>query len=610
MPFLTAKSSRFLAHDAQKRTEDDRSAGRARGGIGYWWESLTAFVGGGRSPTVNVVVLGFLVWLGYRVRRWSQGWSADDPTLERARFVASRPLIAAVTFALVAYTVIWQDAPASIGDLVGFILIIPVLGLGLRLVTAPYRPLLYGSTALWLFNRLWAVAPDGSPLRRVLLLLGSGLAVAGGIWLVRRLGDETTSLGRWGYAALTGLYIGTAMLLASVFANIFGWSTLAQILNEAVLAATYGGVGWTVAILVTVAVVPLVSRSPVGRLLPSLGRHEAELARWTLGLLAIWAIVNWTDSLVDALRIDDVVYPRLTAMLEASLVVGSLNLSLGRIVGAVVIVIVTVLFARLVRFILREEIIPRLDLPGGVDHSTIQLVNYAVVATGIVMAAAAAGVDGTQLTVLFGALGVGIGFGLQNVITNFISGLILMFERPVKVGDMVQTTTHFGTITGIGIRASRIRTFDGAEVVVPNGDLVTKDVINWTLSDQLRRIEIDVRVPYGTDPGRVMDLLREAVGTHPMVLDEPAPVALMTGFGESALEFRTLAWTRIPNFLSAKSDLHAVICRALGDAGIVIPVPQRDLHVKSVSPGSALVLDGIGQADDTPTPEPLAESKT
>ena len=175
--------------------------------------------------------------------------------------------------------------------------------------------------------------------------------------------------------------------------------------------------------------------------------------------------------------------------------------------------------------------------------------NYTVVLIGILLAGSAAGLTATQLTVVFGAMGVGIGFGLQSVVNNFVSGLILMFERPIKVGDRIETTGRVGIVARIGMRASMIRTFDGAEVVVPNGDLISKEVINWTLSDERRRVEVSVRVSDGSDIKTVLGILRHVTTTHPNVLDDPAPTALMIGAAEGAMEFRLLAWTDIENTL-------------------------------------------------------------
>jgi small-conductance mechanosensitive channel len=220
----------------------------------------------------------------------------------------------------------------------------------------------------------------------------------------------------------------------------------------------------------------------------------------------------------------------------------------------------------------------------------LTLVNYTVVGLGLVLAASATGLGSTQLALVFGALGVGIGFGLQNIVNNFVSGLILIFERPIKVGDRIETAAHLGVVTRIGIRSSTVRTFDGAEVVVPNADLISKEVINWTLSDQVRRVEVRVGTAYGSDPHRVIEVLREVAAAEIKVLDDPAPLAVMIGFGDSSLDFRLLVWAPVEDFLEVGSRLHLAIFDALGQAGIEIPFPQRDLHLRSVDPAAAADL--------------------
>jgi small-conductance mechanosensitive channel len=166
----------------------------------------------------------------------------------------------------------------------------------------------------------------------------------------------------------------------------------------------------------------------------------------------------------------------------------------------------------------------------------------------------------------------------------------------VHIGDVVQIPSHqiFGRVLEIGMRASLVRNWDGAEVVVPNGDLVASAVTNWTLSDQLRRIEIPLGVAYGTDPERVVALLIEVGASHADVIDEPPPQALFQGFGESSLDFLLRVWTDAvyDRTLAIRSEMALAIHRALGEAGITIPFPQRDLHLASVSPEARALLGG------------------
>ena len=200
---------------------------------------------------------------------------------------------------------------------------------------------------------------------------------------------------------------------------------------------------------------------------------------------------------------------------------------------------------------------------------------------GFILAFGAAKIDMSNVAIVFGALGVGIGFGLQNIFNNLISGLILAFERPVQVGDVIQISSIniMGEVKDIGIRASTVRTFDGAEVIVPNGNLISNEMSNRTLSDSRRRQEILVGVAYGTDTNRVLEILNKVVHENEMALNEPSPLILFTGFGDSSLDFRVLFWTSFENGFVAKSEVGVAIDTALKKAGVTIPFPQRDLHI-------------------------------
>jgi small-conductance mechanosensitive channel len=200
-----------------------------------------------------------------------------------------------------------------------------------------------------------------------------------------------------------------------------------------------------------------------------------------------------------------------------------------------------------------------------------------------------------KFTVLTGALGVGLGFGLQNIVNNFVAGLILLFERPIHVGDTLDVGGLVGMVRRIGARSSTILTFQGAEVIVPNNNLISNQVINWTLSSQWRRVDIPVNIAYGTDPERVIKLLEGVAESHPRVLLARPPVAFFLGFGESALNFELRFWAaQQDTWFQLQSDVTVAVAKALREAGIEIPFPQRDLHIRSIDPvaGNAVSSEG------------------
>jgi small-conductance mechanosensitive channel len=199
-----------------------------------------------------------------------------------------------------------------------------------------------------------------------------------------------------------------------------------------------------------------------------------------------------------------------------------------------------------------------------------------------------------NITIIGGALGVGIGFGMQAIVNNFVSGLILLFERPIKVGDVIQLGDgQRGRVTNLGLRATTVQTFDKAEVVVPNGDLIASQVTNWTLGDRSMRLIIPVGVAYGSDVEAVIRVLMTVAEENERVLKEPKPMALFLNFGDSSLDFELRVW--IADFNDRRiiqSDLIRQIDRCFREEEIEIPFPQRDLHLRSVDGSAAGELKG------------------
>jgi potassium efflux system protein len=288
--------------------------------------------------------------------------------------------------------------------------------------------------------------------------------------------------------------------------------------------------------------------------------------------------------------------------LTARLRFGGLDLSLGDLAAFGITLWLAVLLARLLRVLLEAWLGRDARLPAGVPVAISKTVGYLVIGTGFLMAILASGMDVTRFTVILGTLSVGIGFGLQNVVNNFVSGLILLYERPIRVGDVIEVGTSTGTVTHIGIRSSTIKTFQGAEVVLPNSNLVSNQLTNWTLSDQVRRVDIDVGVAYGSDAVKVQEILLLAARANVDVLSDPAPVALFTGLGDSALTFQLRFFTsRFDRYLAIAGEVRQAVVEKLGAAGIAIPFPQRDLHVVSVDEGVGRALRGGDTGAGEPT---------
>ncbi|MFZ0944046.1 MAG: mechanosensitive ion channel domain-containing protein [Syntrophobacteraceae bacterium] len=263
--------------------------------------------------------------------------------------------------------------------------------------------------------------------------------------------------------------------------------------------------------------------------------------------------------------------------------IGELTLSLGRILTAALFIYLLVSASWFIRAFLDGEVFPRREIDRGARDAIKKLIHYSLLLFGILMAISLIGLNLTSLAFLTGALGIGVGFGLQNIVNNFVSGLMLLFERPFKVGDMVVVDNETGTVRKIGLRSTVIETSDRSELIVPNSLFISGKVTNWTRSNKIARIRIPVGVAYGSDIQRALSLLKEAAEAEPRVLSDPEPNPLFLRFGDSALEFELHSWIAdVRDLLSVRSAICQEIAGRFQAAGIELPFPQHDLHLRSI----------------------------
>jgi small-conductance mechanosensitive channel len=364
-----------------------------------------------------------------------------------------------------------------------------------------------------------------------------------------------------------------------VGANVVGNITLAAMLTEATLHSTYLGLFLLAASHVVRAWSSLVFR-PAAQQLQSGAEHAGSLLQVGSRLFDVGLFLVWLYGTLGALRVLRPLQDLLTEAAALHFVFGNLSITLGGTVLFCVSIYLSFWLAKTVRGVLAEDVLPRMTLPRGVANSASTMTYYLLLMLGLVVALAAAGFEVSQL-----AIGLGIGLGLQAVINNFVSGLILMFERPIQPGDTVELAGTVGTVRDIGMRSTTFTTFEGADVVVPNGMLLSEKLINWTLSTNTRRVDIPVGVAYGSDPAQVLGLLAAVADRTENVARQPPPTVLFVGFGASSLDFSVRAWVHFNDYVSVRSNLGLGIHAALKEAGIEIPFPQQDLHLKTIDPG-------------------------
>ncbi|HEY5657274.1 MAG TPA: mechanosensitive ion channel domain-containing protein [Myxococcota bacterium] len=518
----------------------------------------------------------------HRVRRY-----AHDPAFDTARAICERPISMALmlTLLVAAWTL---PQPRLLAHLVSLAVLVPAVLILRNLLDRPVYPLLDALLGFWVVDRIRGLLSPLPHAPRLLFALEMLALIALAIWWMRP--GRPTQLAR--VSARGPLYrvldaaarIVLLAALVALAAEVAGYSALGSLIGDAVLFAYFGGFILYGAVRVVEGLVTFALHVRPLRLLGMVKRHSELICQRALYAVRIGAVSWWLYATLLRLEILDEVWAGVLAILTAEIRIGEAHLSAGDLVAFGVTIWLTFQLSRFLRFLLEEDIYTRVRLRKGMPYAVSTLAHYTILTLGFIVAVLALGVDLNRFALLAGAFGVGIGFGLQNIVNNFVSGLILLTERPVEVGDTISLGDVFGEVRRIGIRSSTVGTWQGAEVIVPNADLVSEQVINWTHSDRRRRIEIPVGVAYGSNPKRVMEVLLEVARGNANVMRDPEPYILFMGFGDSSLDFEVRAWTQEFDFFQrVRSELCVGFEAALREAGIVIPFPQRDLHIRSVA---------------------------
>jgi small-conductance mechanosensitive channel len=554
-------------------------------------ESVRGYVADNRGSLIRHALLVVVLTIGvFFLRRKAEVWVKQDRSLEKTVRILDRPFAAALVITILLGNLLHPGAPSAWHDFMGLILLFAILRLLPRMLVDEMQPVAYQLALLFFLRKAAILAPDGNFVNRFALLTAAVAGFLVCLWLLRRLDEPGPKItDGWRRALRTYFWVVAAAFLLGAVADVIGSVGFSTVVTMGTFYSLFSAVLLWVA---TVLIQALVRVGLLTRAARSFGlvRLHADTVRKTLfRWVRVLAVAAWVYYTLEGFMVVETTTEALGKIVEKQFSIGDFSIAPADVLIFLLLIWLSFKISQLLRFVLDTDVMPRMDLPRGVPAAINRITHYTVILTGLLIAGVAAGLDFSRLSLIIGALGVGIGFGLQNVVNNFVSGLILLFERPIRVGDKIQLTDLYGKVKDIGMRASVVRTFQGAEVIVPNASLISAEVINWTLSDDRRRMELPVGVAYGTDVHQVMDLLAEVAGEHPEVLNEPNPQVLFLGFGASSLDFQVRAWTRT-DFVRVSSELLVAVNDALVDAGIEIPFPQRDLHLRSVDTESVEIL--------------------
>ena len=534
-----------------------------------------------------LAVILMVAFRGFSTRARERLAGAQEPS--RAARLLERPYAIAMLLALLPSPALHPLAPQRFMQIVGAIALFPAARIVIHATERANLTAFAGLFVLLCLDRVRLALTSLPALVRATFLLAVAIALGLAFWFGRRV--DRAGNAPWLHRAANLVMLALALALV---AEIGGWTDLASVLSRGIIASALAALYVYATFIAFEALLAYALASPTLHRSHLVGRHQT-LLQHRIGHGLRWLGVGlWITLVLRALGLSNAAADALRALLQAGVSVGALSLSIGGVIAFVLTLLAALLLAQIVNGVLEEEVYPRTSLPRGVPYALSTLVRYGVYSLGFLLALAAAGVQLGQLTIMLGGLGVGIGLGLQDLVKNFAAGLTLLFERRVHVGDAVQIPSQdiFGRVLTIGIRATVVRNWNGVEVVVPNADLISSAVSNWTLSDRLHRIEVSVGVAYGTDPEHVVALLLDVARSNDRLLAEPPPQALFKGFGDSSLDFVLRAWTD-DDYEPRTSELALAVHRSLSEAGIAIPFPQRDLHLASVSPAARAALSSL-----------------
>jgi len=560
-----------------------------------WQESRSSFIAQWRNLVMyarrewgrlvlHLVILVLFVVALYWARRRVRPWVVAEPSLEGVSRVFNIPIATALILSIMMSGWIYPQAPRMLSAILGAGALVPTVITLRQLIDRHLYPILNALVVFYFVDQVRAISASVPVLSRLLFLTEAFGGIIYLTWLIKSVKVASvpeTERSRLWKTIWHGAHIAVLVFSAAFIANALGYVSIAGLVGNALLESTYLAVILYAAVRIADGLIMFLTRiRPISQL--GMVRHYRPLLRRRIQRGLRWiAVLLWALYTLEQLSIRTSIIDYLRAALNAQLQVGSLSISLGNVLAFLLTVWLAFLLSRFVRFIMEEDIYPRANLARGLPYAISTMLHYVILLIGFFFAVAAMGIDMTKFTILAGAFGVGLGFGLQNIVNNFVSGIILLFERPVNVGDMIQVGNRDGELRRIGMRASVIRTLEGSEVIVPNGHLISEEVLNWTLSDQQRRLEVSVGVAYGTDPERVIEILTSVAVTHPDVMQDPPPQTLFIGFGDSALNFQLRAWTNhFDRWVRIRSELMVGVNAALRDAAIQIPFPQLDLHVQ------------------------------
>ena len=458
-------------------------------------EDLRGYVAERGAP----LLVWVLLWAGLAaslilMRRRAKVWVQHDPSLQTEVDILGRPITGAAIIVLVLSYIVEAQAPTAWIDVVNLLLLLTLLLLLLGVLAKGLRAIAYLLIPLFVLLRAVELFPVASISHRLVLLALSLTGIGCCAWFLRAVrgvpGLLPDARMRW---VRRGVRLAILLLAVGLLANLTGAVRFAALLVAGTVDAIFTAIILAVVGALLRSTIRIALISNTSRRMGIAPEHSDSVRRSFFSTVSLVVTIVWIVFALKGFTLYDQLVAKLGAILAAEASIGEFSISLGSVLIFVFVIWISIKLAALVDFVLDVIVLQHVTLPVGVPQTISRLSRYTVIVVGVLVAFSAIGFDVSKAALVAGGLGVGIGFGLQNIVNNFVSGLILLFERPIRVGDTIELGATSGVVEKIGLRATLIRTWRGPELVVPNADLVSSSVLNWTLMRDRRRIEISGR---------------------------------------------------------------------------------------------------------------------
>ncbi len=519
----------------------------------------------------------FLLWVLSTIRILKK--KKLDSVLSPLRFLGKSPIAACFLLLFIIYPFVFSMPPAVFVELMWFIA-------GIIATIFIWKHDKNISRFIWLIilflfiyfgidNLLYAYSLE----ERYALLIGNVIALVIG-WIIIKGNSFDPYKKNWIFRWSFFIFI-SANALSAIF-NIFGHFAFSKLLaNTSVLQLVLAvSLNQLSEIFTEIIFIQLEKNKDTSY---AVYMEFDNIRKKFKSFLNLAAIIVWVMGFLWSLSFLSTIQQYFNEFLSAKISIGNFSFTPGSALIFSITLLISVLASNFIAILFGSSEQQFASTKKSKIGSWMMLLRLGVISSGFLIAVAAAGIPVDKLAIVFGALSVGIGFGLQNVVGNLVSGIILAFEKPMQIGDVIEIGNQNGTVKHIGIRSSKITTFDGAEIIVPNGDFITQKLTNWTHTNQFRRIELLIGVAYGSSVEKVSDLIMEMIVKQPNVMSYPKPLVLVHEFADSSINFRVLFWTRdYESWIELKSDTLSDIYNIFAENGITIPFPQQDLHIKQI----------------------------